>query len=235
MFAIRLNATAGLSTIMNGSFIATYISSPIIWIEWITLILSILSILRTEIKGHKTLLFILLIIVIGESSAIWTRKYHNNTTLSYYFLVLFIFPGYMIYFYQNLRNSKKLVLLFVAIFLISYTLDIIYSAQIKWIPITPFEVGGIILITCSVLSFIEISNIKYTHSLMENPLFWVSCAILSYYLPTIILLAPYSYFFSITPEVYGKAFLNSQLILNMIHYTLLSIAFICQIKIKNIK
>jgi hypothetical protein len=170
------------------------------------------------------------IIIIEWIAAYMANKYNYNG-LVYNILDFIWYPGYMLIFYGLIDSEKKKKwIIFLLILFYGYAIFNFATAENHvWLAHKTIIAGALCLIFCSVLALWQITNHPHHVALRTNPLFWISVSMLCYFFPSAILVGGFEYFKMQEIPVsnaYGNAFVNSQKILNIIHYSILIYAFL---------
>ena len=213
--------------------ISYYFSHITFYVEWVAFLTSINCFSFAYPRPMRLFSLVLGVIVVLEICAVYMAfRFHHNGIV-YNILDFIWYPGYMFIFYQLVQNikHKKYIRVILILFYVSITINFIFFEDHKWLSYRVFIIGGLGVVVCSILALIQIGTFKNQYSFKNDPLFWVSLAMLSYFFPTSIVLGGFEYFGQKEipiSDAYGQAFLLSQKILNVIHYSLLSYAFVCR-------
>ncbi|MFI5152090.1 MAG: hypothetical protein ACHQET_02070, partial [Chitinophagales bacterium] len=130
------------------------------------------------------------------------------------------------------KKIKKFALILMICYPLISIWNIVYIQGIGKFNTMSFSVGSLLVVGISILYFIEMfQRPKAINPLME-PGFWICTALVLFY----TCLFPYFGFVNYMiqlPQVMVTYFTTILTILNVFMYTLFSIAFLCQIKIRN--
>jgi len=221
-----------------------YLFDVVFIFEWLAFLFSLFNLKNNTPKPMRLFPLVLGFIILGETAAFLLSTRTHYTGIAYNILLLLWLPGYMFIFYGMLESRilRRWVLTFLFIFVFCGVINFFFADHTIWIANRIFILGGIFVTICSVFSLWEISNFPDQLILKSHPMFWISFSMLVYFFPVSILMGGFEYFKNqevIIANAYGNTFRKAQLLLNMIHYSLLSYGFICLAifpsKMKNLK
>lgn len=224
--------------------LAKYLFDVVFIFEWLAFLFSLFNLRNKTPKPMRMFPLVLGFIVLGETAAYIIQNIHHYNGIVYNTLLLFWLPGYMFIFYGMLesRTLRKWVLSFLLIFVFCGVVNFFFADHTVWIANRIFILGGVFVTICSVFSLWEISNFPDQLILKNHPMFWISFSMLVYFFPVSILMGGFEYFKyqeAVIANAYGNTFRGAQVLLNIIHYSLLSYGFVCAMifpsKIKNLK
>jgi hypothetical protein len=174
---------------------------------------------------HTVLKYILLVLwyaVINESLGYYIREYTGvDNTLLYniYYLVYFFFLFFLFKTYVKEKRHKKWIALFFIIYLVSFIINGFNQDYLKEIQVTPYIIGGSLVIVSIIFYFSEILNTNKVLYVSKNLLFWVSVGLLLMFSGTIPLRFITNYW---NEDVYD----NDSLI-KLLSFILFIIMYIC--------
>lgn len=211
-----------------------YVVNIIHFVEWLALAASFNSHSPLYPKPMRLFSWVLGIIVLTEFLADYLAKRYSFNGIAYNLLDFIWFPGYM-YIFRLLINPPKfkraIGLLILLFYFFAFVNFVWFQNDHRWLAHRTFVVGSLGVVACAVFALIEIGNDKKQRILRSDPIFWIAIAMLFYFFPSSIILAGFDYFeFKEEPisDAYGLAVRYSQKILNIIHYSILTYAFICR-------
>lgn len=176
---------------------------------------------------------ILMIILIGELIGGYYKSKHIANAHLYNILEPIFTLGYLLIMREILQNSVQksiITILVVAYFGVCVINLLFFQGFMVW-NTWSIIVGSLFLTITSIMGFYELSVSKSMVSLRKTPLFWISSSFLLYFLPSMVLLSIFD-FLPNDPSIlksYGIAFHQSQEVLNVFHYGLLSFSFLCRL------
>ncbi len=221
-----------------------YLFDVVFIFEWLAFLLSLFNLKSNTPKPMRIFPLVLGFIILGETAALLLSSRTHFTGIAYNVLLFFWLPGFMLIFYGMLDSVllKKWVLGFIAVFIICGVVNFFFADHTVWITNRIFILGGVFVAVCSVFSLWEISNFPDQLILKSHPMFWISFSMLVYFFPVSILMVGFEYFKfqdTVIANAYGNTFRSAQVLLNIIHYSLLSYGFVCgaifPAKAKNLK
>lgn len=179
--------------------------------------------------------FFLIIALIVELLGLFLLriKKQQNTLLLYNIFTSVEFTFYLWVIREIIRNNKvKKIMLFVLLFYPASALINIFFFQGKHgFHSFTYALGCLLIVTSSIYYFYELFLIPYSVNLLRQPSFWICTALL--------------FFYAFTYPIYGLSNLMMSLpkiilinlerivyLLNVLLYSMFSIAFLCRIKIR---
>lgn len=216
----------------KGSYLLTYISSPIIWAEWVAFLSSLFFIFNSGSKPLRIFPVVLGFIILAEAIAIYMAHTYKYNGLVYNLLDFVWFPGYLLYFLLilNSKTAKGWVGFFIVSFLCFALFNFYQSTDHIWVATKTFALGSIYLSISASFLYYQISTLARHYSLRGDPQFWIATAMIFFFLPASIMMAGFDYFSAYKGHdynLYGNAVWTTLKFLNPLHYALLSYAFAC--------
>jgi hypothetical protein len=221
-----------------------YLFDVVFIFEWLAFLFSLFNLRKKNPKPMWIFPLVLGFIVLGEGTAFYMQKISHYNGFVYNVLMMFWLPGYMAIFYGMVESKvlKRWILSFIVIFLIFGIANFCLADYVVWLASRIFILGGVFVTICSVFSLWEISNFPDQLILKNHPMFWISFSMLVYFFPVSILMGGFEYFKhqeAVIANAYGNTFRGAQVLLNIIHYSLLSYGFVCALifpsKVRNLK
>jgi hypothetical protein len=168
--------------------------------------------------------------VVIECVALYLANKGQSNTALYNFFTLFEFSYYIILISQaiNNRKAKRILYSVVTIYLLITLFNILFIQKNVFHSIT-YSLGCLLVVACSVYYFFELFKQPKSSSLLREPAFWICTGLLFYYSCSLPLMGAINFWNSIPPLLFNNTvtFLH---ILNILLYSLFTIAFLCQLK-----
>jgi hypothetical protein len=170
--------------------------------------------------------------VVIECVGIYLANKGKSNTVLYNFFTLFEFSYYIILISQaiNTRKAKKILYSVVAIYLVIALFNIFFIQKNVFHSIT-YSLGCLLVVACSVYYFFELFQQPKSSSLLREPAFWICTGLLFYYSCSFPLMGAINFLNVIPPLLFNNA-ITFLTILNILLYSLFTIAFLCQLKIR---
>ena len=213
--------------------IAYYFGNIIFYVEWVAFLASLNCFSFAYPRPMRLFSLVLGTMVLAEILATYMAfKFHHNGIVYNIFDFIW-YPGYMLIFYLQIQSTKhrKYIMIILFSFCAFALVNFRFFQDHQWLAHRTFMLGSLCVVACSLFALVQISHIKNQYSFKNDPLFWISIAMLFYFFPSSILIGGFEYFGQKEipiSDAYGNAFRISQKILNVIHYSLLSYAFVCR-------
>lgn len=181
---------------------------------------------------YYTIYFLMLTLVI-ELVAAWMSSKNRNTLILYNFFTLFEFLFYLWTLRQIIKKRmvKKLIGYAMVILLIFSLLNIFYIQGIRRFQSYSYSIGSLLIVAFCIYYFYEIFLIPHSINLLRQPPFWICSALLFYYTISF----PIFGLTNVVPTLPNVIINNLSTfitILNVLLYSMFSIAFICRFKIR---
>jgi hypothetical protein len=209
----------------------TFFQQLLFGCEWIALIAGILVWKRMENKKYRFFVLYLLFIAAGEVTAYYIgRNFHKGANIILYnYLIIpaeFIFFYWFFFMHLKKRLHKYLCILFTLCSILVRVVEFTVLKDEKFSFSSLSYLTSAILLTLLALiylvQFMKSDNIIYYHRHFS---FWVTIAVLLYYLGSFPLFAFYNYLYA-EEKVFFYSYWKIQLFLNMFMYLIFSFAFL---------
>jgi hypothetical protein len=179
-----------------------------------------------------TVPFFLLTTFLLESYSLYLWNEGKQNVHVYNFFTIFEFCYYLFLISRIIANSKarRLILGALLVYPIIALLNILFTQKNVFHSVT-YSLGCLLVVACSVYYFFELFQRPKSSSLLREPAFWICTGLLFYYSCSLPLMGAINFLKSIPPLLFNNTvtFLN---ILNILLYSLFTIAFLCQSKIQ---
>ena len=156
---------------------------------------------------------------------------HNALLYNYYSIFEFIF--YFFILRQIIQNKRiKAVIFFILIiYPLTALFNIFYSRTGSAFNSETYAVGCILIVILCIIYFVGLFQLPKAANLKNEPAFWICTAILFSYVVTF----PYwglVNFTNAAPKIILKNLMSILAIINILSYSLFTIAFLCRIRIR---
>jgi hypothetical protein len=199
--------------------------------EWIALIGGLIVWKRISKTKYRYFVLYLLFIVLGELSATYIGRNLNKgaNILMYNYLIIpaeFIFFYWFFYVHLNRRWHKLLCIIFVfgSIFVRLIEFTVLKNEQFSFSSLS-YLISTIFLVSLALIylvQFIKSDQIIYYYRYLS---FWVTIALLIYYLGSFPLFAFYNYLYA-EEKSFFYSYWKIQIFLNMFMYLIFAFGFL---------
>jgi len=176
----------------------------------------------------------LFITIVEEEVASYLASQGKPNLIIYDFYSVLAFCFYFFVFYQiilNARMKKFLIFLMICFPLISLWNIIYFQGFNSFITMT-FSLGSLLVVGISIFYFIEMFQRPKAINPLKEPGFWICTALVFFYTCLFPYFALVNFMIQV-PEVMVKYYTTILTISNVFMYSLFSIAFLCQLRIRN--
>lgn len=207
---------------------------PVFSIEVISFLASFALFFQVATPSYLRMFTVFLFItIVIEYTAVIMESHKMDLTPIYNFFTAFEFEFYflMTWFIIRTPKVKKVIghLLWIYPSLVILNLSTIQRGDFHTIT---YSLGCLILVTASIFYFLEMFRSPSSVDLVREPTFWICTALLFYYTCTFTLVGLWNQLHGL-PLVIINNVTNILTILNILLYSMFSIAFLCRIKIKS--
>ena len=181
----------------------------------------------------KAFLFFLIYTLISELVATWlvTHGKHNTNLYNIYGVVQLIFYVYLLSnFIQNKRLIKICRIVQFSYLFLALMNVLLFQKFSKYNTIT-YAFGCLIIVALSIFYFFELFKQKKILNLSRESPFWISTALLFYFSCSFPIIATVNIIQNV-PELIINSIQTLLLLMNILLYSLFTIAFLCRIKIR---
>ncbi len=177
--------------------------------------------------------FFLLFSLIIEIIAGYLINIGKHTTELYNIWDIIYFTFY-IYLMSNIiseEKARKICHKMLLGFIIFAILNISFFQQINTYNSVTYAIGCLLIVALSVYYFYELFRLKQYLVLTREPSFWITTGIL-FYFPCSFPLVSSANFIQNIPNISIESLQSLLLLMNILLYSLFTIAFLCRIKIR---
>lgn len=176
--------------------------------------------------------FLLLTLVVEIVGWQLSEKALNNADLYNFFSVAaFTYYMYLLMEVVYSRKAKKAILTVMAIYAVISLCNILFIQKINSFHTMTYSLGCLLIVVISMYYFYEILQAPRSIDLKKEPAFWIAAGLLFFYICTLPVLGVLNYLFSI-PGAIARSLEQIIAILNVLLYSLFTIAFICRISFR---
>jgi hypothetical protein len=205
-------------------------------IEIICFLASITLFFQASIPQYmKTFPFFMLITLIVEITGWLFMEYKidkSNITLLYNVFTAFEFEYYLLIIRFTVFNkkAKRIVSWLVAVYPFLVLIDMLFVQPDAFHTIT-YSLGCLLVVAACIYYFFEIFQSTLSVNLLKEPAFWICSGLLFFYCCTFPLIGLWNQLKGLPAIILNN--LNAILqILNVLLYSLFSIAFLCRLKLR---
>lgn len=183
---------------------------------------------RTSFYYLKFLPPFLLLTLAAESYGSYLSSIRKNNVILYNFFSTFEFCFYLLLISFIISNIRVRKIMWVVTFLYFVTtlLNILLVLKMRSFHITTYSIGCLLVVFFCIYYFFELFKLPKSGSLISNPAFWICTGLLFFYccgFPLYGLMNSWSKISNLVIRNFEKIVS----ILNIILYTLFTIAFLC--------
>jgi hypothetical protein len=154
----------------------------------------------------------------------------NAALYNFFSLAAFTFYSYVLRDVVYSEKAKKVILLVMIFYLIISLINILFIQKIMVFHTMTYSIGCFIIVVISIYYFYELFQVPRSIDLKREPAFWVVAGLLFFYICTLPILGALNYIISFPPVI--TASLEPIIILNILLYSLFTIAFLCRINFR---
>jgi hypothetical protein len=187
---------------------------------------------KLKLNYLKVFPVFLFITILVELTGQLLKMLGLRNVLLYNFFTVFEFEVYLIILYMIIRssNAKKIILAFIWIYPILSVLNILYFQAGTFHTFT-YSIGCLLIVGFCIYFFLELFKYPRFINLIKEPAFWICSGLLFFYCCSFPLLGLINYLYSASSVILEN--LTSILaILNVLLYSLFTIAFLCKVKFR---
>ncbi|MDP4131917.1 MAG: hypothetical protein Q8939_17280 [Bacteroidota bacterium] len=177
--------------------------------------------------------FYLLVTILVQQIGNYMSQHGIHNALLYNCYSIFEFIFYFFILREIIQNKRiKSVILFI---LITYTLmalfNVFNSRTGSDFHSKTYAIGCIVIVILCITYFVELFQLPKAANLKNEPAFWICTAILFSYVCTFPFWGLVN-FMNTAPKIIIKNLMTILVIINILSYSLFTIAFLCRIKIR---
>jgi len=181
----------------------------------------------------KSFPFFLLITGIVEVIALWLFNNSRNNMGLYNFYSVFEICFFLFVIKQVVINKKVKRILYHSIWIYALlsVLNILFIQKLNvWHSIS-YSLGCLLIVSFSIYYFFELFKLPKSTNLVKEPAFWICSGIIFFYTCTFPFFGLLNFLQTI-PNVIVRNLNTIVILLNVILYSLFTIAFLCRIRIR---
>jgi hypothetical protein len=169
-------------------------------------------------------LFLTVVIEVGAPEL----KGHVDLYLLYNFFTAFEFEFYLLVTMFIIKSPlvKKIILGIIAVYALAVVINVFYI-QVHHFHTITYSIGCLLIVGACIYYLFEIFQTPQAIKLWKEPAFWICTALLFYYCCTFPLVGLWNQFHFL-PRVIVKNIRTILTLLNILLYSLFSLAFICR-------
>ncbi len=175
----------------------------------------------------------LFLVALSEYTALQIAREHHSNLFLYNIVMVSEFLFYFFFFYSVFRGgtAKRMVWILTAFYLAGALFNIFYIQGKNTFNTYNFMVGCLLVIAGSIYYFLQIFRYPQPGSIMREPAFWITSALLFYYACVLPIFGVLNYITSISPRINATfAFILN--LMNYILYSLFTLAFLCKVNFR---
>jgi len=174
--------------------------------------------------------FLLLTVVVEVGS--WTFRKYLNLVLLYNLFTAFEFDFYLFTILLIIKSAKvkRIILYTISVYSLLVILNVSF-VQIRHFHTITYSIGCLLVVAACIYYFFEIFQSPQSVHLTREPAFWICSGLLFYYCCTFPLVGLWNQFHGL-PRVIHKNIKTILSLLNILLYSLFSIAFLCRIHLR---
>lgn len=202
--------------------------------EWIAFAFSLTVFNRRNDKRIRLLIAIMTITVIVEAIGyyyhyILSKANHQFYNVSVPLIILLFLWMFLNHYAQ--RSNRRFVLISIFVYALFCLINIFFIQGEQRFSTYNYILGALLLVTTTVLYFLELIRLPVPVSLKKEPMFWIATAVLLLYLPKSVLYAVFEYlaYRNEVNESFGHTFHLINRSLSVIFFSILSYASICRL------
>lgn len=186
-------------------------------------------------KYLKTFPFFLLITINVEITSYVLIKNKMNVTMLFIVFTAFEFVFYLFIISYCIYNIKvrKLILWLMAIYPILVIINRNFI-QVKSFHTITYSIGCLLVVAACIYYFFELFQFTHSVSLVKEPAFWICSGLLFFYCCTFPLIGLWNQLRGL-PDIILRNLNGILQFVNVLLYSLFSIAFLCRIRFKKSK
>jgi len=162
------------------------------------------------------------------------QVYHGaKTTEIYnvYVFIQFIFYTYLLYHFISKPKIRRFIIISQVVYFVLSLLNILYFQKFSNYNSITYSLGCLEIVTLSILYFLELFRFKKVVNLVREPAFWISAGLLFYFACSFPFIATANLLYKL-PEGILLSLQYVLTLINILLYSIFTIAFLCRIKIR---
>lgn len=181
----------------------------------------------------KLLPFFLVITLANELVAGYLVDHGNHTTILYniYDIVHFAFYLYLLTNIIAGKKARSVCKKILIGYLVFVSANITLFQRIETYNSVTYAIGCLLIVALSIYYFYELFSLKHFVNLIHEPSFWISTGLLFYYSCSFPLFTLVNFMHN-TPDIIIGTLQSLIQLMNILLYSLFTIAFLCRIRIR---
>ena len=174
--------------------------------------------------------FLLVTLFIETLGAYWSSIWKHNIWLYNFFSVFeFCFYLWLISLIISNKKIKKIIKITLVIYALIAIINILFIQKMKMFHTVTYSLGCLLIVSFCIYYFLELFRLPKSVKLKNDPAFWLCSGLLFYYCCGFPLFGLIN-FVNGLPKLIIKNFQTIVTIMNILLYSLFTIAFLCRIK-----
>jgi len=177
--------------------------------------------------------FFLLVTLVTEIWA-WELALKGITNTAHYNFISVTGCVFYLYILRHeifLKRAKKIILIIMISYVILSLYNIFFGQKIDSFHTMTYSLGCFLIVAVSIYYFYELFQVPRSIDLKREPAFWIVSGLLFFYVCTLPLLGVVNYLYTF-PDIINAALEQLITVLNVLLYSLFTIAFLCRINFK---
>ena|SRR5688572_29221670 len=171
------------------------------------------------------------IIIESIGSYIGSLRKSNLTLYNFYTVFEFCFYLYVISLIISNKQMKKVFIIAIIAYGSIAITNIIFIQKLKAFHTVTYAFGCLVIVAACVYYFFELFKLPKAVKLKNNPAFWICSGLLFFYCCGFPLYGMFNYLSGISRLII-RNFYSIIVILNIFLYSLFTVAFLCQLKVR---
>lgn len=204
---------------------------PHIYFEILCLLCCLLSLKHTRHSILFIFVFYLPVVLFTETSSYFIR-YNNHWVYNGFILFQLFFFSF--FFFRAIKSSffKKVILLTSFVFLTFYLINLLFIQGFNRFNYYSIILVSLLLIIYAGRFMLQLADEENAGSFWRSPLFWISLSCLLFFSGSFMYFSAWDILVNAKTDKRGLLYNNLFQILNVLHYAMLSIGFLCPIIIR---
>jgi hypothetical protein len=206
---------------------------PVLFFEILCLLASITLFFQASIPQYfKSFPFFLACTIIVEIAGFSLMKYVFAINLLYCFFTAFEFVYYLLIIKHIIYNHKaKRTIFWILSVYPPLVIINIFFIQPGTFNTNTYSIGCLLVVAACIYYFFELFRTTHSVNLVREPAFWLCTGLLFFYSCSLPLFGLWNQLYGL-PKILIKNLRAVQTLLNVLLYSLFSIAFLCRIKFR---
>jgi len=185
---------------------------------------------KLQPKWLQLFFYFLLYTLVTEIGAVLYSQYlrkSNHFIINIYLLINFSF--YLLIFFKTFekKSLKSFIRIAFILFILFYSFNILFIEGFYFFNIYSFCLGSIIIVSCSLLYFMELFSSDRIINYFTLPMFWISTGLLFFYVGNLLQISLLRYIINNRLDPDGRMYNFIMVTLNIILYGAFTLSFLC--------